>query len=124
MRSERYYQILADRERGMKYKELADKYGCTIQNISQMLAGSSNHPRPYYRDVADDKCIYPAILLWLRENKVTIPELYRKIYNEFGGQRSSSLSRCLRGKATLRKKDIDSILAITGMTYEEAFRTE
>lgn len=60
--------------------------------------------------------VYPSIDAWLRANNVSVMELARRV--EISQQ---SMSLLMNGRTLPRKRTIDKILRITGMTYEEAF---
>lgn len=66
------------------------------------------------------KIIYPGITKWLAVNRSTVKALSEKIGE---GNKEPHLSAILHGKVSPRKTTIDKILAVTGLTYEEAFST-
>ena len=58
----------------------------------------------------------------MNDNRVGIAPLTRKIYGNAGTESQNRISAYLKGYNELRKEMIDKLLAITGLTYEEAFR--
>lgn len=66
---------------------------------------------------AERPAIYPAIEKWRVDNRLDLGTLATKL-----GTSRVSLARWLYETGELKKHYIDQILALTGMTYEEAFR--
>lgn len=62
---------------------------------------------------------YPAIGQWLRQTGTTLTELGKRT-----GLSASCINHTMKGKDLPNKYTIDKILAVTGLTYEEAFRRE
>lgn len=100
---------------GATYQEVADKFGVSRQYIHKVVDGfwESKH------SVRKSKCIYPNIHAWLKRNRMTQGEFGTKI-----GVHQGHIWRLLSGTTKLTKDRIDQILEITGMSYEEAFKTE
>lgn len=65
--------------------------------------------------------IYPGIAKWLIMNKMSVKKLSEKIG---ANNKHPHILLILQGKMCPKKTTIDKILAATGLTYEEAFRTE
>ena len=108
------------REKGMTYREIAEECGCSYQNVAMALA-RRNVAR--FRCFTEKGCVYPALRKWLNDNRICVDELLRRIYgHNTGGHTRSRWGEILRGRAELRKQDIDSLIRVTGMTYEELFR--
>ena len=63
--------------------------------------------------------VYPAIAQWLRQTGVALKTLAERAWIS-----ESCITNVMKGKETPSKYTIDQILAVTGMTYEEAFRQE
>lgn len=99
---------------GHTYEEIASKLGCSKQYIQQEIGGGQMQPRSSF------SCIYPNIEKYRRKNHLTISSFA----NLIGASGASSLSRMLGNHGNPKKKLIDKILEVTGMTYEEAFKTE
>lgn len=109
----------AEREKGLTYQQIADKYGVS----KQCVAGACGK-----RDIAyfryDNSCVYPALRGWINDNKISTRELLRLMGMTSYGQNHANLRYRLNGKGEFTKSDIDKLLEITGMTYEELFREE
>ena len=115
---DRIEQIRKDVEHSTLQK-VADQYGISRQRVAQ-IAG------PVYRERFIEKTysVYPAIDKWMNENMVS----YRKLIDMLGYAYSSPthtrLKRILMGTYEPRKTQIDGILELTGLSYEEAFSLE
>lgn len=68
---------------------------------------------------AADECVYPAIRAWMHEHGYNFSELARMT-----GLCNQTVSRALRGRDGVTKYTIDQLLAVTGMTYENAFSVD
>ena len=108
------------REKGMTYREIAEECGCSYQNVAMALA---NRNVNRFRHITEKGCVYPAIRSWMNENCICVDELMRKIYgHNVGGHTRSRWGEILRGFVEPKKPDIDNLIRVTGMTYEELFR--
>ena len=67
---------------------------------------------------------YPALAVWMNENHVTRSELCRLFYLTPCSNAVTRVTQYINGKRDLHKFNIDILLEVTGMTYEELFRTE
>ena len=114
----KYEEYAALRQSGMTYREIAEIYGCSRQNIAQRLTRKTSS----YKGYGETRCVYAGLRNWLNENSVCVSELLRRMYGE--NPASGDVSRCsrlLKGELSLRKPEIDAIIAVTGLTYEELF---
>lgn len=116
-------RIVEDRMNGLTLQQIADKYGCTKQNISRVLHNvihknaygmgrSKNGRRP-------SKCIYPAIEDWKNKNDMS----YRQIAKEIGTSQTR-LGGITRGEHIPSVEMAIKIAHYMGMTVEEAFAKE
>ena len=99
---------------GSTLQEIADTFGVSKQYIYQII--------PYVNRSSCNKscsCIYPNIQKWRKKNKVSMDSMA-----VLCGLHRSTLARSLAKNGNPTKKVIDKILKTTGMTYEEAFKTE
>lgn len=110
---------IADRNSGMTYQEIADKYGVSRQCISQACARECKAKFRY-----NNSCVYPALKEWINENQVTTAELLRQLDMVRHQNNYDRIHKLLTGKQELKKFHIDKLLEMTGMTYEELFRGE
>jgi hypothetical protein len=118
MAYERRNAILADREAGMKYREIAEKHGVSYQRVAHICGKNNPH---YFRFITEKTCTYPALRHWMNENKVSRAELLRRMYGHYEPTTSVRFRDVLNGKADPTKRTIDRLLNVTGMTYEQLF---
>jgi len=107
-----------EREKGLKYREIAEKYGVSKQAVAQHCG--KYHPArfiPY-----DEKgCRYVNLRKWLNNEKLTRNELLRRLGLECLHNNYLRLLDILSGRIELRKCDIDKFIVLTGLTYEQLF---
>lgn len=70
--------------------------------------------------VLNEKIIYPALAKYILE----YCEGSMNVFADDADLTHSAVSRWLYGTGSPSKEAIDAVLALTGMTYEEAFRRE
>ena len=102
------------REKGFTLQEIADKFECSKQYVNQVLGCCGR-----VTNVNRTKCIYPNIFSYRRNNNIS-----QEKFAEILGTTQPTLSRYLNGTREIPKSFIDDVLRVTGMTYEEAFKTE
>ena len=117
----KYELYRQEREKGLTYREIAEKYGVSYQAVAQ-ACGKSQPIR--FRFWTKDMCIYPNVRKWLNENKITYRELFRRLGWETCGKNYTYLGNWLRGENYPRKQIIDKFLSVTGLTYEQFFDTK
>ncbi|MPN40624.1 hypothetical protein SDC9_188162 [bioreactor metagenome] len=108
------------RESGKTYQEIADHYGVSRQCIQQHLGTYS--PNKFIAS-SIRPVIYEGLREWMLKNKVGYTEMIRRIGKTMT---MPPVKKCMREKLTGRIRlsisDVDDILRVTGLTYEEAFR--
>lgn len=95
---------------GVPVIQIAKHFGVSRQRIYDILPSTG---RPV------KGCIYPNINEWMIDNEMNAFDLARAI-----DMSPSGLTDFLRGLHDTRKKYIDKILDVTGLTYEHAFAKE
>lgn len=110
------------RQEGYTYKEIADKVGCSRQNIQDVLA---RYNASQFKGFSKDRCVYDGLRKWLNENKCSLAELLRRIYGmNVSSPTHTRWASLLRGEHRFTMPDIDAVIDVVGLTYEELFRTE
>lgn len=109
------------RNKGLTYQEIANELGISKQAVAQSL---SKYSPSYFRNVRHETCIYKGLRYWMNENKVTIAEFLRKMGVKPYYRNYQNFVDRMSGRTEFRKKEIDVILAFTGMTYEECFKED
>ena len=110
-------QMRKMRDQGMKYRDIAAKFGVSYQYVAQVCR---QYEPEKYRPVSVS-CVYPNLRKWMCDNKVGCGELLRRMSLEYHGNNLSRLYRLLNGSYQPRKGYIDKLLQVTGMTYEVMF---
>lgn len=112
---------LADRNNGMTFQQIADKYGVSKQTVHKCIGNTS---APNFRPFSPTNCVYPNLRNWLNENHVSLQEFTRRMGDTGYVGNSSAVGTWFRGVSYPHKESIDKILMVTGMTYEQLFATE
>ena len=108
------------REQGLKYREIAEKFGCSKQYVA-VVCGKCD---PAHFVYIGKECVYPNLRKWMNENKVSRNEFVRRMGYAPSGRSADSFRAYIRGDAQPRKPYIDKMLEVTGLTYETLFYTE
>lgn len=112
---------IAARDAGMSHKEIAEMYGVSRQTVHFACARHSpGHFKPYKAD----QVVYPNLRRWLNENKVGRLEFIRRMGNTGPGHTYDSVRGWFRGDHYPSKQNIDKILEITGLTYEDLWEVD
>ena len=114
MKKRKVDMYLEDRERGMTYQEIAEKYGISRQaaHMSCMQAGGIS-----YNPISERGCIWPNLRKWLNADKERQDRFFQ-------ATNYCCIRHILSGKQQPKKNVIDHMMKITGMTYEELFAEE
>lgn len=105
------YSMLLD---GHTLVEVGDKFGVSKQRIDQMF-----HATNIRVEMAAESCVYPNISKWMIANRSGFAVIARACETS-----TNAVRYALTTGGNIRKRTIDSILQLTGMTYEEAFFEE
>lgn len=110
------------RMQGLTFVEIGKRLGVSRQRIAQCCAGMNPEQTAWACRIKNLDCIiYPNLKKWMLENKVSIPEMMRRIGLDTGSRRSESFRNKLKGRTQLTITDIKKILAVTGGTFEQMF---
>lgn len=110
-----------ERAKGLSYKEIADKYGVSKQNVAIACGKSQKWNFRYWTATG---CIYPNVRKWLNENQITTRELIHRLGIDYHNTTCARIRSYLIGHCYPPKMIIDKFLSVTGLTYEEFFETE
>ena len=109
------------REQGMTYKQIADRFGVSYQNVQQVCAKANP---ALARVVTPKMCAYPGLRNWMNGARISKAELNRILHNGYyaGNQNSVELINSkLRGETSFKMKEINAIIDRSGLTYEQLF---
>ena len=115
-------QYIILRDQGLTYREIAARLGVSYQAVAQVCA---KHGFAQFRKIQPDGCVYPGLRNWMNEHFVSRQELYRRMYDGRPciGKAPHIIADRLRGKSTWRMDEIDRLLDVTNLTYEELFHS-
>ena len=106
-------------EENMTYQEIADTMGISKEYVSQLLNGIAK--RNNFHRWAWDSSPFPALTRWMNENQMTKMDLATALgYSVSSNSQYIVYKRLREGRLSI--DDVDKLLKITGMTYEELFR--
>lgn len=109
-----------DRELGMTFQQIADKYGVSRQTVAEATCRQGYQ----FRHFTKERCVYPFLRRWLNENKVSVSEFTRRMGLAGSSNSRNIYSNYFKGKQYPSKQVIDGILKVTGLTYEKLFYRE
>lgn len=115
---------MTNKQKKMVYAMIVD--GFSIHEIAEATKTSEKEIEREFKFVLPAKpkvpkkpSVYPNLERWMEETMFTQRKLAEKL-----GCHYTWVSMVMHGKGNLRKDDIDIILEVTGMTYEECFAKE
>lgn len=101
---------------GLTYEATGKALGISKQRVHQIVAASVSG-----RECLGKKIIYPNLLMWSIEHKVTREEFLRRMGYPTDKSHKNALNRVLNGVCMPKKDYIDKMLLATGLTYEVLF---
>ena len=113
------------RMQGLTFEEIGKRLGVSKQRASQCCAGMNPEATAWACHKEDlDSIIYEGLKKWMLENKVSVPEMMRRIGMDTGSSCSKHFRNRLEGKTQLPISEIKKILAVTGGTFEQMFAND
>jgi hypothetical protein len=112
--SEQKVEMFKMRLEGKSYDYIGRQYGISKQGVSQILLWAICGTAKILKG-----CVYPAISEWCQTNNKPIHQLAIEC-----GLDSHTFYLKLRGKSNFKQDEIEKVLSITGLPYEEAFKKE
>lgn len=90
--------------------EIAKETGCSPKEVAEVIGVRLRASHPH------KKWVYPGLEAWMHENCVSI-----RILANMCGANNAVVRAWLCRKNDIMKRNVDKILRVTGLTYEEAF---
>lgn len=113
------------RMQGLTFAEIGKRLGVSKQRAAQCCAGMNPERTAWACHKEDlESIIYAGLKKWMLKNRVSVPEMMRRIGLDTGSSRSKHFRNRLEGKTQLPITEIKKILAVTGGTFEQMFTTE
>lgn len=114
-------QATALRKQGKTYQEIADYMGISKAYVAILLDKTVKTSNFHIWPI--ELSPYPVLTQWMNDNQITRQELAEKLgYSPSTGSYYIITKIMRTDKFT--KKEIDKLLEITGMTYEELFKRQ
>lgn len=115
--NEKLIAIMTMRMNGETLQQIADKYGCTRENIRQIIGRGNRIMRGEGR--GNMSIIYPNIREYMRENSVSMSDLANGSGICYG-----NLNNVLKGRHNISLRNAFKVARFLGMTVDEAFATD
>ena len=117
-----YMELL---DTGMSYAEVAKKCGVTRQNVYASVrqygrrCNASEEGRRKYIKGVENQVVYVGVADYLIDHDMSVAALARKC-----SVSPSVMLRLMKGEQELKKHHIDTIIAVTGLSYERLFKED
>lgn len=110
------------RVKGCTLQEIGDRYGITRERVRQILQSITSRSTSMVR--GREGIIYPNIKKWLKDNDISIGEFAKLLGKEenIKMKTHTRLSHILKGKGDFTMTEVRSVLKVTDMTFEQAFK--
>lgn len=109
---------------GCTLQEIADVHGVTRERVRQILQSVISRSTAMKR--GREGIIYPNISEWMQDNDISIEDFGKLLGKEEGikMKNHTRLSHILKGVGEFNMTEVKSVLKVTGMTFEKAFKLE
>lgn len=111
------------RREGKTFQQIADAIGVSRQRAHQ-LYNKNEKRNDYYHAWTEKRCIFHSLRDWFNIHRFNTKDILEQIGLPVSRSNEIHLRRILNGDATMKKDDIDLLIGLTGMTYEELFRED
>ena len=112
-------QAIALRQKGMTYQQIADSMGVSKAYVAVLLDRTVKTSNFHIWPV--ELSPYPVLTQWMNDNQMTRQELAERLGYSISTNSTYIVDKIMRTDK-FTKKEIDKLLEITGMTYEELFK--
>lgn len=118
MTNEQILEMVTMRLNGASTQEIKEKTGASDKDIRDYIPRALAYSRNARVDEAIGKIVYPALRDWMVAHNYTMAYAAKLI-----GISPATFLRTSYG-GNVVKENIDKILTVTGLTYEQAFKRE
>ena len=100
---------------GNTLQKIGDKYGITRERVRQILLSAIKCPKVTWEGI-----VYPNLRKWLKDHNLSMLKFGKMV----GFASPSLCEKKLKGMSSFNLEQINKILEITGLTFNEAFKVE
>lgn len=100
---------------GNTLQEIGNKYGISRERVRQILASAVKEPKVTWNGI-----IYPNLKKWMMNRNISM----RKFGKILGFSNPGLCEKKLKGLSSFNLKEVNKVLEITGMSFNETFKTE
>lgn len=118
MTNEQILEMVSMRLKGASVREIKQKTGASDKDIKDYIPRALAYSKNAKVDRAISKIVYPALRDWMVAHNYTMTTAAK-----LGKMNVTSFENALYGGNPI-KENIDKILAVTGLNYEQAFKRE
>lgn len=108
------------RKEGLTYRQIAERCGCSYQNVAKYLA---KRDESKFRAYTPEECKYDGLRNWMNENKIHRVDLAEILWGSrvIESWRRSSMQGRLTGTLDFKQGEIEKLIASSGLTYAQLF---
>jgi len=110
------------RRQGHKLSEIAKEIGVSQQRVSQILATGKD--KRWFHPHSPMRIVYVGLRNWMNENMVSKTAFIIKMGYCFHATTMSRYANKLKGNGSWEIDEINKLISMTGMTFEDLFRRE
>lgn len=118
---DRTSEMIKLKQEGVSYREIGKMFGVSRQRVAQII-GEQNIS--YFKEVTEKQCVFNGIRDYMNNTQTSLTELIKKCGFNYHPRTSTKYRYWLNGKNEMKMSAINSLLKVTGLTYEEAFRRD
>lgn len=108
------------RKEGMTYRQIAERCGCSYQNVAKYLA---KRDESKFRAYTPQECKYDGLRNWMNENKIHRVDLAEILFGTrmIETWRRGPMRSRLTGETDFKQGEIENLINASGLTYEQLF---
>lgn len=118
---DRTREMIKLKQDGLTYREIAKMFGVSHQRVAQII-GEQNVS--YFKEVTEKQCVFKGIRDYMNNTQTSLTALIKKCGFNYHAETANKYRYWLNGTNEMKMSAINSLLEVTGLTYEEAFRRD